>query len=132
MSGNGIREAIAAALTDVPGCLAIAFIDISAGVALHIGTATELPPQVQDHLPAASAGLFDHEGLALFDAQISGAAAVKPPRELIANTETTTHVFLRGQTYPDYGAVFVCSRDANFGYLLYKARAALAQIEATF
>lgn len=131
MSG-GIQDIIASALADVPGCLAIAVVDISAGVALHIGTATQLPPQVQDHLPAAAAGLFDHETLALFDAQISGAATVKPPRELIANTEATTHVFLRGQTYPDYGAVFVCSRDANFGYLLYKARAVLAQIEAAF
>ncbi len=131
MSGS-IQETIVAALTDVPGCLAIAFIDISAGVALHISTTKQLPPQVQDHLPAAAAGLFNHETLALFDAQISGAANVTPPRELIANTEATTHVFLRGQIYPDYGAVFVCSTDTNFGYLLYKARAALAQIEAAF
>src|SRR5271157_1481596 len=132
MTGTGIQGAIAAALADVPGCLAVAFIDISAGVALHMGTASPLPPQVQEHLPAASASLFSHEDLAMLDARISGAAAIKPPRELIANTEATTHVFLRGQTYPDYGAVFVCSKDTNFGYLLYKARSALAQIEAAF
>lgn len=130
MSGTGIQDAIAAALTSVPGCLAVAFIDISAGVALHIGTISQLPPQVQEHLPGASAALFSHEDLALLDARISGAATIKPPRELIANTEATTHVFLRGQSYPDYGAVFVCSKDTNFGYLLYKARAALAEIEA--
>lgn len=131
MNSNDIQDAITTALANVPGCLVIAFIDISAGVALHIGTTTPLPPQVGDHLPSTSAALFSHEDLALLDARISGAATVKPPREIIANTEATTHVFLRGQNYPDYGAVFVCSKDTNFGYLLYKARAALAQIEAT-
>jgi len=128
MSAADIHGAVEAAIGEVPGCIAAAYLDLTAGVALHMAARDALTPALRENLPLAWAGLFTPAKLALLDSRLTAATA--PPRELIANGETSTHLLLRGRLYPDYGAVFVCAHGANFGYTLYKARAALARIEA--
>ncbi|MCB5943466.1 hypothetical protein [Acidocella sp. KAb 2-4] len=130
MSAADIHGAVEAAIGEVPGCLAAAYLDLAAGVALHMAARDALTPALRENLPLAWMGLFTPGPLALFDARLTGASFPTTPRELIVNGETSTHLFLRGRLYPDYGAVFVCAHGANFGYTLYKARAALARIEA--
>ena len=130
-------NALNAAATSVPECVAAGYVDVASGMLLAIKTVDSHPRQVIDLLAAATADLFNGESVSMIERMLKKARGLQDDgyhyfQEIIVNSENLIHVFLRGKTNPEYVAVFVCRKTANLGMALTKARLAMPKLEAAF
>ena len=130
-------NALNAAATSVPECVAAGYVDVASGMLLAIKTVDSHPRQVIDLLAAATADLFNGESVSMIERMFKKARGLQDDgyhyfQEIIVNSDNLIHVFLRGKTNPEYVAVFVCRKTANLGMALTKARLAMPKLEAAF
>lgn len=130
-------NALNAAATSVPECVAAGYVDVASGMLLAIKTVDSHPRQVIDLLAAATADLFNGESVSMIERMFKKARGLQDDgyhyfQEIIVNSENLIHVFLQGKTNPEYVAVFVCRKTANLGMALTKARLAMPKLEAAF
>lgn len=130
-------NALNAAATSVPECVAAGYVDVASGMLLAIKTVDSHPRQVIDLLAAATADLFNGESVSMIERMFKKARGLQDDgyhyfQEIIVNSDNLIHVFMRGKLHPEYVAVFVCRRTANLGMALTKARLALPALEAAF
>lgn len=130
-------NALNAAATSVPECVAAGYVDVASGMLLAIKTVDSHPRQVIDLLAAATADLFNGESVSMIERMFKKARGLQDDgyhyfQEIIVNSENLIHVFLRGKTNPEYVAVFVCRKTANLGMALTKARLTMPALEAAF
>lgn len=131
-----LDQQIAASVASIPECLAGGYIDIASGMLLSVKTVDSHPSQVIDLLAAATGDLFVGPNVIAIENLFKKARGLPADnhhyfQEIIVNSDNLIHVFMRGKTYPDYVACFVCRKGANLGMVLTKSRAAVPAIEAT-
>jgi hypothetical protein len=130
-----LNQQIAASVASIPECLAGGYIDIASGMLLSVKTVDSHPSQVIDLLAAATGDLFVGPNVVAIENLFKKARGLPADnhhyfQEIIVNSDNLIHVFMRGKTYPDYVACFVCRKGANLGMVLTKSRAAMPIIEA--
>jgi len=123
------------AVSMVPECVAMGYVDASSGMLLGIRTVDSHPREVIDLVAAATADLFNGANVSMIERLFKKARGLEDDghhyfQEIIVNSDNLVHVFLRSKQVPDYIAVFVCRRTVNLGMALAKARMAIPQLEA--
>jgi hypothetical protein len=123
------------AVTSVPDCVAVGYIDLSSGMLLGIKSVDSHPSEVIELLAAATADLFQGPNVQAIEKMFRAARGVPENgmhyfQEIIVNSDNLIHVFLRGKKQQQV-ATFVCRKGANLGMVLTKARMAMPELEAS-
>ena len=108
-----LNKALRTAIATIPECIAAAYIDLSNGMLLGSRSADPHATAIIEVLAVAIVDLNDSSHFF---------------QEIIANSDNLIHVFLRGNK-PDYVACFICSKSANLGMVLTKARSVMHSLE---
>jgi len=129
-----LDKAMHHAVSMVPECVAMGYVDASSGMLLGIRTVDSHPREVIDLVAAATADLFNGANVSMIERLFKKSRGLEDDghhyfQEMIVNSDNLVHVFLRSKQVPDYIAVFVCRRTVNLGMALTKARMAMPQIE---
>lgn len=131
---SDLDTVVAKSISTIPECIAAGYVDVGSGFLLSIKTVDSHPREVVELVAAATADLFQGGNVSTVEAIWKKARGVDSSRhyfqEFIVNSDNAIHVFIRGKTYQDYVAVFVCRNTANIGMVLAKSRMAVPLIEA--
>lgn len=130
-----LDNALATATQNVPECVAGGYVDMSTGMLLSVKTVDSHPSQVLDLVSAATADLFQGTNVVAIEQLFKKSRGVAADnhhyfQEILVYSDNLIHVFLRGKTYVDHAAVFVCRKSANLGMVLTKARMEMPKLEA--
>lgn len=131
-----LKDAIQAAVADIPECLAAGYVDLSTGMLLDAKTVDSHPAEILDVVAAATSDLFQGPNVTLIENMFKKARGLKPDdghhyfQEIIVNSDNLIHIFLRGKKNEDHVLTFVCRKSANLGMALTKARSQLPKLEA--
>lgn len=123
------------AVTSVPECVAVGYVDLSSGMVLGIKTVDSHPSEVFELLAAATSDLFQGPSVVSIEKIFKKARGLPESndhhyfQEIIVNSDNLIHVFLRGKRQQQV-ATFVCRKGANLGMVLTKARMIMPEIEA--
>ena len=129
--------ALQKAVTSIPDCVAVGYVDLASGMVLGIKTVDSHPSEVFELLAAATADLFQGPNVAAIEKIFRKARGLPDNadhhyfQEMIVNSDNLIHIFLRGKRQQQV-ACFVCRKGANLGMVLTKSRMALPEIEAAF
>lgn len=129
-----LNNALQAAVTSIPECLAAGYIDLSSGMLLGIRSVDSQPQEVVELLAAATADLYQGTNVRMIESIFKKARGLKDDghhyfQEIIINSDNLIHVFLRGKN-EEQVACFVCRKTANLGMVLTKSRGAMPALEA--
>ena len=129
-----LNNALQAAVTSIPECLAAGYIDLSSGMLLGIRSVDSQPQEVVELLAAATADLYQGTNVRMIESIFKKARGLKDDghhyfQEIIINSDNLIHVFLRGKN-EEQVACFVCRRTANLGMVLTKSRGSMPALEA--
>lgn len=130
-----LDKALQDAMKTIPECLAGGYVDMSSGMLLSVKTLDSHPQEVLDMVAAATADLFDGPVVRQIESSFSKSRGLKDERrryfqEFLVFSENLLHVFIRAKQHPDHAIVFVCSKSANVGMVLTKARMSIDTIAA--
>jgi len=123
------------AVSTVPECIAMGFIDLASGMLLGIKSVDSHPREVIELLAAATTDLFQGPNVQAIEKLFRVARGVPENgqhyfQEIIVNSDNLIHVFLRGKRQQQVAA-FVCRKGANLGMVLTKARMIMPEIESS-
>ena len=130
-----LDDTLQRALTSIPECVAVGFVDLSSGMVLSIKTVDSHPSEVFDMLAAATADLFQGPNVVAIEKVFKKSRGLPENveqhyfQEIIVNSDNLIHVFLRGKRQQQV-VCFVCRKGANLGMVLTKARVAMPEVEA--
>src|SRR5512143_1676722 len=129
-----LNNALQAAVTSIPECLAAGYIDLSSGMLLGIRSVDSQPQEVVELLAAATADLYQGTNVRMIESIFKKARGLKDDghhyfQEIIINSDNLIHVFLRGKN-EEQVACFVCRKTANLGMVLTKSRSSMPALEA--
>jgi hypothetical protein len=130
-----LDNALAAAQSQIPECIASGYVDMSTGMLLGVKTVDSHPREVLDLVAAATADLFQGPSVTAIEKLFRRSRGVGEDghhyfEEIIVLSVNLLHVFMRTKKYPDHALVFVCRKQANIGMAISKARLALSAIES--
>lgn len=133
---SDIDKALQKATSNVPECVATGYVDLESGMLIGIKTVDSHPSEVMDMLAAATADMFQGSTVQAIEQTFKKARGVTDDgshyfQEMIVNSNNLIHVFIRSKKSHQQVATFVCRRSANLGMVLTKARAQMAEIEAS-
>lgn len=122
------------AMSGVPECVAIGYVDMESGMLLGVKTVDSHPAEVLDLVAAASADLFQGTNVVAIEQMFKKARGVKGDdrhyfNEILVMSENLLHIFLRGKENVGHALTIVCRKNANLGMALTKARMALGAVE---
>jgi hypothetical protein len=131
-----LNDALQAAISSVPECLAAGYIDLASGMLLGIKSVDSHPNEVVELLAAATTDLFEGANVKTIESIFKKARGLKEDghhyfQEIIINSDNLIHVFLRGKKEQQV-ACFVCRKSANLGMVITKARSVMPALEASF
>lgn len=123
------------AVTSVPDCIAVGYVDLASGMLLGIKSVDSHPSQVIELLAAATADLFQGPNVQTIEKLFRSSRGIPENgmhyfQEIIVNSDNLIHIFLRGKKQQQV-ATFVCRKGANLGMVLTKARMAMPELEAS-
>lgn len=123
------------AVTSVPDCIAVGYIDLSSGMLLGIKSVDSHPSEVIELLAAATYDLFQGPNVQAIEKLFRHARGVPENeqhyfQEIIVNSDNLIHIFLRGKKQQQV-ATFVCRKGANLGMVLTKSRMIMPELEAS-
>ncbi len=123
------------AVTSVPDCIAVGYIDLSSGMLLGIKSVDSHPSEVIELLAAATSDLFQGPNVQAIEKLFRHARGVPENgqhyfQEIIVNSDNLIHIFLRGKKQQQV-ATFVCRKGANLGMVLTKSRMIMPELEAS-
>ncbi|HEY6093722.1 MAG TPA: hypothetical protein VIU93_02095 [Gallionellaceae bacterium] len=129
-----LNNALQAAVTSIPECLAAGYIDLASGMLLGIRSVDSQPQEVVELLAAATADLYQGTNVRMIESIFKKARGLKDDghhyfQEIIINSDNLIHVFLRGKN-EEQVACFVCRKTANLGMVLTKSRGAMPALES--
>jgi hypothetical protein len=129
-----LDQALQAAATTIPECIAAGYIDLATGMLLGIKSVDSQPNEVVDLLAAATADLFQGPNVRMIESMFKKARGLNNDghhyfQEIIINSDNLLHIFLRGKN-EEQVACFVCRRSVNLGMALTKARGVMPAVEA--
>jgi hypothetical protein len=129
-----LDNSLETAIASIPECLAAGLIDLSSGFLLGIRTVDSQPAEVVELLAAATADLYQGPNVTLIESIFKKSRGLNEDghhyfQEFVVNSDHLTHIFLRGKNEAQV-ACFVCSRAANLGMALNRARSTMPELEA--
>ena len=130
-----LDAALNTATQNIPECVAAGYVDMSTGMLLAVKTVDSHPSQVLDLVSAATADLFQGSNVVAIEQLFKKSRGVALDnhhyfQEILVYSDNLIHVFLRGKTYTEHAAVFVCRKSANLGMVLTKSRMEMPKLEA--
>ena len=131
-----LDDALQQAMSAVPDCVAVGFVDLNSGMVLSIKTVDSHPSEVFDFLAAATSDLFQGPNVVAIEEIFKKARGLSTSdyhyfQEIIVNSENLIHVFIRTKNQQQV-ICYVCRKGANLGMVLTKARTGLPAVEAAF
>ncbi|WP_047549481.1 hypothetical protein [Methylotenera sp. G11] len=129
-----LNDALQAATTSIPECLAAGYIDLASGMLLGIKSVDSQPTEVVELLAAATADLFQGPNVKMIESIFKKARGLAEDghhyfQEIIINSDNLIHIFIRGKN-EEQVACFVCRKSANLGMVLTKSRSNMPMVEA--
>lgn len=129
-----LDNALKKAASTIPECLAAGYVDLTSGMLLGVSTVDSHPPEVLELVAAATADLFQGSNVVSIEDMFKKSRGLPADdyhyfQEMIVNSENLIHVFIRGKTYPDHVATFVCRKSANLGMVVTKSRLSMPMVE---
>jgi hypothetical protein len=129
-----LNDALQAATTAIPECLAAGYIDLSSGMLLGIKSVDSQPTEVVELLAAATADLFQGPNVKMIESIFKKSRGLSEDghhyfQEIIINSDNLIHIFIRGKN-EEQVACFVCRKSANLGMVLTKSRSSMPSVEA--
>jgi hypothetical protein len=122
------------AIPQIPECIAAGYVDVGTGMLLSVKSVDSHPGEVMDLLAAATGDLFQGPNVVAIEDIFKKARGSDSQdhyfQEMVVLSDNLVHVFLRGKTYTDHVATFVCRKSVNLGMALTKARMAMPKLEA--
>ncbi len=130
-----LNNALQAAISSIPECLAAGYIDLSSGMLLGIKSVDSQPTDVVELLAAATADLFQGTNVTMIENIFKKARGLQADghhyfQEIIINSDNLIHLFMRGKN-EEQVACFVCRKSANLGMALTKSRSSMPALEAS-
>ena len=131
-----LNNALQAAISNIPDCVAAGYVDLSSGMVLSIKTVDSHPTEVFELLAAATTDLFQGPNVSAIEKVFRKARGLPENadhhyfQEIIVNSDNLIHVFIRGKRQMQV-ACFVCRKSANLGMVLTKARSSMPALEAS-
>jgi len=131
-----LDKALNAAQAEIPECVAAGYVDMVSGMLLGIRTVDSHPSEVIDLVAAATGDLFQGRNVVEIERLFDKSRGITDRsqhyfKEIVVFSTNLIHVFIRSRKHPDQAGVFVTRASANIGMVLVKARAAMANAEAT-
>ncbi len=121
-----LKEAIGAAIKEVPKAVAAGVVDMDSGMLLDIKTTSSHPNEVFDLLAAATKDMYEGENVTNVEKIFKKARGVKTDeryfQEFVVFSTNLVHYFTRIPSKPGTVFAVVCQGDANVGLILVKAR----------
>jgi hypothetical protein len=128
-----VTETVRAFRAQVPDCTVAALVDMSTGMLLAVDTLEDYPGDELDLLAAATFDLFQGRNVGIIADVLNGGKADRHYfQEMVVQSDTLLHIFLRSAKSEDLVAVVVCRRAANMGMLFAQARVVMRQMDADF
>lgn len=129
-----LDAAIQKAITSIPECVAGGYVDMSTGMLISVKTVESHPQEVLDFVGAATADLFQGANVVTIEKMFKKNRGLEDDgyhyfQEILVFSDNLLHIFQRCKNHPDHAVVWVCSKAANIGMALTKARMSLAGIE---
>jgi hypothetical protein len=130
-----LDNALQAAISSVPECVAAGYVDLSTGMLLGIKTVDSHPQEILELLAAATSDMFQGSNVTTIEKMFKKTRGLKDDghhyfNEMVVNSDNLIHVFLRGQKNEEHVLGLVCRKSANLGMVLTKARAMVGPVEA--
>lgn len=129
-----LDDELAAAIKNIPECVAGAYIDMSSGMLLSVKTLDSHPQEVLDMVAAATADMFQGQTVTEIEDAFRKSRGNKDNfhyfHEFLVMSENLLHVFLRVKQYPTHVISFVCRKSANVGMVLAKSRMTVDKLSA--
>ncbi len=127
-----LTEALCAARTAIPDCIAAGYIDIWNGILLHMASLDAHPPQIAELLPGATADLYLGPNVTRIESLFRAERGQKEDsshyfEDIIVTSANWVHVFMRCRD-EQHVACFVCRRSANLGMVLNRARSVMPSL----
>jgi len=121
-----IDKAIEASVKNVPKALASGIVDMESGMILDMKTVESHPQEVFDFLAAATKDLFQGENVVTIENIFKKGRGVTSDehyfQEIVVYSTNLLHYFGRLPSNQNIVFVVVCSKDANVGLVMVKAR----------
>jgi len=121
-----LDSALEASIKNVPKAVAAGVVDMGSGMMLQMKTTASHPQEVFDFLAAATKDMFEGENVTTIEEIFKKARGSKSSekyfKEIVVYSSNLLHYFTR---IPDNeGIVYgvVCSKEANVGLVMVKAR----------
>jgi hypothetical protein len=129
-----LDTSLSKAQQEVPECVAVGFVDMSAGMLLAVRTVESHPQEVLDLVAAATVDLFQGPGITAIEKMFrSSRGDAEDGRhyfhEIVVMSDNLLHVFQRSRKNSNHAAVFVTRASANIGMVLFKARQLTRELE---
>ncbi len=121
-----LDKAIEASVKNVPKALASGVVDLENGMVLDMKTVESHPQEVFDFLAAATKDIFQGENVVTIENIFKKARGVTTDehyfQEIVVYSTNLLHYFGRLQSNQNIVFVVICSKDANVGLVMVKAR----------
>ncbi|GAA1834530.1 hypothetical protein GCM10009836_11000 [Pseudonocardia ailaonensis] len=119
---------------EIPEYVASGIVDMSTGMLLDADTVDEHPREILDVLAAATADLFQGRTVTQVEHMWRERRGLEPGahhyfQEILVNSDSLIHLFLRSRHSPDIVAAVVCRLEANLGMLLAQARQVMRELD---
>lgn len=130
-----LDQALAAAVGEIPECVAAGYVDLTTGMLLGIKTVDSHPAEIMDVLAAATADLFQGPNVVTIESLFKKARGVANDdhhyfQEMVIMSDNLVHVFARMKNNEEHVICFVCRKSVNLGMALTKSRGTMPAIEA--
>ncbi len=130
-----LNDALQAATSAIPECLAAGYIDLASGMLLGIKSVDSQPTEVVELLAAATSDLFQGPNVKMIESIFKKSRGLSDDghhyfQEIIINSDNLIHIFIRGKN-EEQVACFVCRKSANLGMVLTKSRSSMPAVEAS-
>lgn len=120
-------------IQQVPGCEALAYVDIQQGQLIGIETKDSIPDSVRQLVAGATMELFTAPHVVkiseIFKAKKGQPESQSNFNEIIVHGDGNIYVFMRAQSRSDRVGVFSCDNSVSSGMVLHHARQLMPQIE---
>lgn len=131
-----LDDALRESISQVPECIAGAYVDMSTGLLLSVYTISNHPQEILDVLSASTADLFQGSSTVAIE-KMWKRVRNQPDegghyfKEIIVMSNNHIHVFLRCTHNSDHAVVYVTRKTANIGMVIAKSRMTIPPLEAS-
>ena len=128
-----LDNALQAAVSKIPECVAAGYVDLTTGMLLGIRTLDSHPAEVIDLVSVATADIFQGSNVTSIETLFKKARGLKDDdhhyfQEAIFISDNLFHIFMRSHTNEEQVLGIVCRKTANLGLVLTKTRRIMPEI----